>query len=86
MSSHQDWIDWDQVAAAGVDFAMIRAGYRGYTTGRINQDPYRTPIGNITLEVRWLRAGCRRLFLFPGHQRVRGSGGSTLGAEADRRM
>ena len=40
MSSHQDWIDWDQVAAAGVDFAMIRAGYRGYTTGRINQDPY----------------------------------------------
>ena len=40
VSSHQDWIDWDRVAAAGVDFAMIRVGYRGYTVGQINQDPY----------------------------------------------
>lgn len=28
------------MAAAGVDFAMIRVGYRGYTAGRINPDPY----------------------------------------------
>ena len=40
VSSHQDWIDWNRVAAAGVDFAMIRVGYRGYTAGRINPDPY----------------------------------------------
>ena len=31
VSSHQKQIDWTQVAGAGVDFAMIRAGYRGYT-------------------------------------------------------
>lgn len=40
VSSHQGWIDWERVAAAGVDFAMIRVGYRGYTAGRINRDPY----------------------------------------------
>lgn len=40
VSSHQGWIDWERVAAAGVDFAMIRVGYCGYTAGRINQDPY----------------------------------------------
>lgn len=42
VSSHQDQIDWDRVAAAGVDFAMIRAGYRGYTAGQIHQDQYFT--------------------------------------------
>ena len=40
VSSHQKQIDWAQVAAAGVDFAMIRVGYRGYTVGSINQDAY----------------------------------------------
>lgn len=30
VSSHQGEIDWQQVAAAGVRFAVIRAGYRGY--------------------------------------------------------
>ena len=40
VSSHQDQIDWAQVAAAGVDFAMIRVGYRGYTVGSINKDTY----------------------------------------------
>ncbi len=40
VSSHQKEINWSQVAAAGVDFAMIRAGYRGYTAGSINQDAY----------------------------------------------
>lgn len=42
VSSHQNQIDWDRVAAAGVDFAMIRAGYRGYTAGQTHQDPYFT--------------------------------------------
>ena len=40
VSSHQKEIDWGQVAAAGVEFAMIRAGYRGYTKGTLNEDPY----------------------------------------------
>ena len=40
VSSHQGEIDWKKVAAAGVDFAIIRAGYRGYTVGNIMADPY----------------------------------------------
>lgn len=40
VSSHQKEIDWQQVAAAGVEFAIIRAGYRGYTQGTLNVDPY----------------------------------------------
>ena len=28
------------MAAAGMDFAMIRAGYRGYTLGTIQKDAY----------------------------------------------
>ena len=42
VSSHQGQIDWAQVAAAGVDFAMIRAGYRGYYNPTLNQDAYFT--------------------------------------------
>ena len=30
VSVHQGEIDWQQVAGAGIDFAMIRIGYRGY--------------------------------------------------------
>lgn len=33
-------IDWDKVKAAGVEFAIIRAGYRGYTSGSLIMDPY----------------------------------------------
>ncbi len=40
VSAHQKDIDWKQVAAAGVDFAMIRVGYRGYSVGSINKDAY----------------------------------------------
>ena len=46
VSSHQGKIDWQKVAAAGVEFAMIRVGYRGYTAGSIYQDNYFT--ANIT--------------------------------------
>lgn len=38
VSTHQGEIDWPQVKAAGVEFAMIRAGYRGYTGGAIYED------------------------------------------------
>lgn len=33
-------IDWDKVRNAGVDFAIIRAGYRGSVTGSLVEDPY----------------------------------------------
>ena len=40
VSTYQRTIDWPRVAAAGVDFAMIRVGYRGYTAGGIYMDNY----------------------------------------------
>lgn len=33
-------IDWKAVAGAGVDFAIIRCGYRGSATGALVEDPY----------------------------------------------
>lgn len=33
-------IDWESVRAAGVDFAIIRCGYRGSKTGALVEDPY----------------------------------------------
>lgn len=38
VSTHQGDIDWEQVKAAGIDFAMIRVGYRTYGGGEINFD------------------------------------------------
>ncbi len=35
-------IDWDKVKNAGVEFAIIRAGYRGSVTGSLVVDPYFT--------------------------------------------
>lgn len=40
VSEHDGEIDWAQVKAAGVDFAMVRAGYRGYGQGTLNLDNY----------------------------------------------
>lgn len=43
VSGHQGIIDWKKVKAAGIDFAIIRIGYRGYGhTGSINEDKYAT--------------------------------------------
>lgn len=39
VSKYQGEIDWHQVKAAGVEFAMVRLGYRGYSTGELNTDP-----------------------------------------------
>lgn len=33
-------IDWQAVADSGVDFAIIRCGYRGSSTGALVEDPY----------------------------------------------
>lgn len=38
VSSHQGKIDWQAAADDGIEFAFIRAGYRGYETGRIAED------------------------------------------------
>ena len=42
VSAHQQQIDWQQVADSGVEFAMVRAGYRGYTKGDLERDAYFT--------------------------------------------
>lgn len=40
LSHHQGIVDWTAVKASGqVDFAIIRAGYRGYGTGKTMEDP-----------------------------------------------
>ena len=38
VSAYQGEIDWQQVADSGVEFAMIRLGYRGYSQGVIMPD------------------------------------------------
>ena len=38
VSEHQGDINWKKVAADGIDFAMIRVGYRGSTAGGIYTD------------------------------------------------
>lgn len=38
VSDHNGTIDWKSVAADGIDFAVVRVGYRGYTAGGISLD------------------------------------------------
>ena len=40
VSEHQQTIDWAAVASDGIDFAIIRAGYRGYSAGGLFTDAY----------------------------------------------
>ena len=40
VSEHQMDIDWQRVAASGVDFAFIRVGRRGYSEGGLFEDAY----------------------------------------------
>ena len=39
VSKYQTNIDWEQVKKAGVEFVIIRIGYRGYGTGTLVLDP-----------------------------------------------
>ena len=39
VSKHNGNIDWKAVKNSGVDFAIIRCGYRGYSTGVMVEDP-----------------------------------------------
>ena len=38
VSEHQESIDWQQVKDSGMEFVMIRVGWRGYTTGELFPD------------------------------------------------
>ena len=38
VSSHQKTIDWQAVADSGIEFVIIRVGYRGYESGLLNPD------------------------------------------------
>ena len=38
VSYHQGKIDWEAVAADGIDFAIIRCGYRDYGAGALHED------------------------------------------------
>ena len=39
VSYYQENIDWNAVKASGVEFVIIRVGYRGYGSGKLVQDP-----------------------------------------------
>lgn len=38
VSDHQQEIDWQTVASAGIQFAFVRIGYRGYSEGNVFAD------------------------------------------------
>lgn len=38
VSAHQGLIDWTRVRDSGIEYAVIRAGYRGSTEGRLYED------------------------------------------------
>lgn len=40
VSAYQGSIDWQKVKASGIDFAIIRLGYRGYESGKLAEDKY----------------------------------------------
>lgn len=63
VSSHQGEIDWEQVAASGIEFAMVRIVWRGYDQGGVYLDD--TAQQNLS-GAQAARAGCGRLRLFPG--------------------
>ena len=42
VSKYQPSINWSSVKASGIDFVIIRCGYRGASTGVLIQDPYFT--------------------------------------------
>ena len=40
VSAHQGDIDWAAVKKSGIEFAVIRLGYRGYGSGKLVEDDY----------------------------------------------
>lgn len=39
VSKYQGTIEWDKVKKSGIEYAIIRVGYRGYTQGTFQEDP-----------------------------------------------
>lgn len=49
VSRYQQSVNWEQLRQAGVEFAILRIGYRGYETGTMVLDPmYETHMANAT--------------------------------------
>jgi len=40
VSAYQGNIDWEKVAGSGIEFAIVRLGYRGYESGKLVADDY----------------------------------------------
>ena len=40
VSAYQTSVDLSAVKEAGIDFAMVRVGYRGYSSGELDEDDY----------------------------------------------
>lgn len=40
VSKYQGDIDWQKVKSAGIEFAIVRLGFRGYNEGTLELDPY----------------------------------------------
>ena len=40
VSAYQGNIDWEKVKASGIEFAIVRLGYRGYGSGKLVKDDY----------------------------------------------
>lgn len=40
VSAYQTSVDWSAVKEAGIDFAMVRVGYRGYSSGELDEDDH----------------------------------------------
>lgn len=38
LSAYQETADWDKIAGSGVEFALLRIGYRGYSKGGLQPD------------------------------------------------
>ena len=38
VSEHQQEVDWQSVRESGVEFAILRAGFRGYSEGGLRED------------------------------------------------
>lgn len=77
VSFYQGEIDWQAVAADGVDFALIRLGYRGYTEGGLFLDSFYKANIQGALEA-GLEVGV--YFFSQGHHPPGGDGGGPVRA------
>ena len=75
VSEFQGNIDWKAVADSGIDFAMIRVGYRGMKNGEIKEDA----CAKYNLQE---ASKNRSLFLFHGSDRGRGKRGGRMDEES----